>query len=591
MSTLSYVDKIPTEIWLRCWVLCPNHHLRRLTLVCRYFRNLCLSLLFQHQTFSTPHPTDVDRDSWITHTLALHRSYLRLGKLAASTYVSSVRSWDFRGSSGLPVEHRDIANIHLVQETYLKVLRRFTSTLGLCHKIQSLRLDEIVITPPFRKTLTSLMQLDELKLNDCTVTRSPESPLLLRKFAVTGERAKTEELTGDPLELVASGTLSCLKLDGSPVGLHVLSALAHQTFTLLIDLTIDLTPPVASIFFTSIVNSSLPRLEHLHITHLSRSVVLPTRISSTALAALHSFKGPRELLPLFVPGRPVVFIRVSRPFTATTPEILSALADISRASATPHVLELHPRIDGRSEVFDALTELLPDLRQLSFELNEPPWSWPPLVAAPASVTGSSEGEWEEEPVDERTVELSDDGTLEFVDSDVSDAMSDYDDGVTELPTNVKAGYMYVRSGKEFPPPDNVVQDEDPQLFPGFVEEICAGRVQLPPYLEELGFRQPEWTKSAFTRNDQHRVLLRLGARHPALREIAFTRNYSTVWRRCGEVWTQRGTGRKVIRLSADEHAADASGLAEGSLAGSHTEGNSQTERPLISKLSFSPATF
>ncbi|KAJ7446121.1 hypothetical protein FB451DRAFT_1292222 [Mycena latifolia] len=570
MSTLNYVDKIPTEIWLRCWALCSKRHLRRLALACRYFRTLCLPLLFQHQSFSAPHPTDIDRDSWIGITQGIHRTYLRLGKLAASTHVSSVRTWHFGGCSDLVgLTHPDIVNVHLIQATYVKVLQRFTSTLGVYQKLHSLRLDDIFFGANLRQTLSSLTQLEELNLNNCTVGPSIGPLLHLRKLTVSGPRVRTEELNGGSLELVSPDALSCLKLDGSPGALYVLSALIDNTLTLLVDLTIYFTPPIADIFFTSIVGNGCPRLENLHITHVSHAVALPAHIPPAAMPLLQSFKGKLELVRLFVPGRPVTFIRVSGPITVTTPEILSVLADIAQSSVAPHVLELHPRIGGSSEVFATLSTLLPDLRQLSLELNEPSRYWPPLVVADPSSSPSSDNEedWPWAP-DTRTVELSDNGTLDSVNSDRSDRPSDDGDRFVELPATVKPGYMYSRSGKEFHPPADEVQDEDPELFPGVVEGMCAGRIALPPHIEVLYFRQPpSWSRSAaFARNDQHRVILRLGAVQPALREIGFTKNSGTVWTRREEMWTQRDSGTKIIALSTEGRRGDASGLAEDSLA-------------------------
>ncbi|KAJ7145551.1 hypothetical protein C8R44DRAFT_863424 [Mycena epipterygia] len=553
---VAYLDKIPTEVWLRCWMHCPKRHLRRLGLVCHYFHNLCLPFLFQHQTFFPPPPEDVDRDNWIETTQALHRSTLRLAKLAASPHVSSVRTWYFRGSSGmldLAETHPYIVNIHLVQDTYLKAVHIFHSTLSHYQKLQSLRLDDFFIGTQFRETLSSLTQLEDLNLSNCTVACPTGRLLPLHKLNVTGRRARTADLMGDPLQLVVPDALITLRFDGSLVGVCVLYALADLTLAHLVELTIELTPPIAEIFFTSFVNSACPRLERLHIPHVSRAAVIPTRIPPTAVPLLQSFKGPLSLLRLFIPDRPVTFIRVSSPSTASTPEILSALSDIAQSSATLSVLELHPQIAGSPEILAALTELLPDLRQLSLELKEPSRLWPPLVVgAPTTQSVSSGSEWEE-GVDDRTVELSDDGSLDSMASDVSAVPSD-DEEASGLPDEPEPGYMYRRSGKSYPPPRDAAHEgdpEDPELFPGVVEGMCAGRIALPQHLEMLRFRQPggSWGGSTgFTMTEEHRTLLCLGALRPGLQQIGFAKNAKTMWTRRGNVWTQRVSGNKVIAL-------------------------------------------
>ncbi|KAJ7667037.1 hypothetical protein B0H17DRAFT_1143015 [Mycena rosella] len=478
------------------------------------------------QRFSAPHRIHLDVHSWIGITLALHRTYLRLRKLSDSDAYASL------------------------------VLQRFTATLGRYQKLRALTLDGFFIGPGrFRDTLASLTQLEELNLSGCNVVGSSRRTLNLRKFTVSGKRATKGERR-DPLQLVSPDALSCLKVDGSAVGIDVLQSLAGQTLALLVDLALQLTPPIADIFFTSIVNDGFPRLERLHVTHVSHTTVLLARIALTALPLLQSFKGPLEFLRVFIPDHPVTFICVSPPSiasTATTPDILAALADIAKSSAAPHALELQLQIDGSPEVFAALISLLPELRQLSLQLKEPSRFWPPLVTADLGSPDLSEDEWADSEIDERTVELSDDGSLESVASDVSAALA-HDDRVLELPATLKPGYMYgapmsYRYGKEYAPPDDLVHDEDPELFPGVVEGMCTGRIALSPHLEVLRFGQPSWTTNgAFGTNDHHHALLRLGALNPVLREISFMENGK-----------RKGSGNRVIALSAEERATDAAG--------------------------------
>ncbi|KAJ6600342.1 hypothetical protein DFH09DRAFT_1355655 [Mycena vulgaris] len=235
---------------------------------------------------------------------------------------------------------------------------------------------------------------------------------------------------------------------------------------------------------------------------MSQTAVLPARIPLTDMPLLQSFEGPLKLLGLFIPGHCYVHPRLCFPH-----EITSARNDIAQSSAAP-LIELHPRAAGSSELFAALTEGVSELRQLSLELNEPSRFWPPLVAVNPSFRSESEEEAELDELDERTVELSDDGTLELMESEVSDGYDDEDNDAVELLTDVQTRYMYGRSGEVFPPPPDATADENPERFPSVMASMCTGRVALPEHLE-----QPRSWKfaAALELTDQHRALLRLGA--------------------------------------------------------------------------------
>ncbi|KAJ6450203.1 hypothetical protein C8R45DRAFT_764798, partial [Mycena sanguinolenta] len=91
-----YLHILATELWLACWTLCSRRQLRRLTLVCKLFRDICHPLIFQHQT------TDAQRepfteDNWTQRLRGLHRAAVRLDALAGSTHVGLVHSWKFVG--------------------------------------------------------------------------------------------------------------------------------------------------------------------------------------------------------------------------------------------------------------------------------------------------------------------------------------------------------------------------------------------------------------------------------------------------------------------------------------------------------------
>ncbi|KAJ7444505.1 hypothetical protein FB451DRAFT_1294227 [Mycena latifolia] len=95
-SPIAYLHILPAEIWLVCWTLCSARQLRRLSLVCQRFRSLCLPLLFQDQHFDgIPMQHRVDPDNWIDRVRHLHRTAVRLDRLAEGHHALLVRSWKF----------------------------------------------------------------------------------------------------------------------------------------------------------------------------------------------------------------------------------------------------------------------------------------------------------------------------------------------------------------------------------------------------------------------------------------------------------------------------------------------------------------
>ncbi|KAJ7874533.1 hypothetical protein B0H14DRAFT_2290640, partial [Mycena olivaceomarginata] len=84
------------EIWLACWTLCSRCQIRRLSLVCKLFRALCLPLLFHHQTIDLSKLKQyIDSDNWIDHLHKAHRAAVRLDRLAEEPRAALVRSWTF----------------------------------------------------------------------------------------------------------------------------------------------------------------------------------------------------------------------------------------------------------------------------------------------------------------------------------------------------------------------------------------------------------------------------------------------------------------------------------------------------------------
>ncbi|KAJ7648822.1 hypothetical protein B0H17DRAFT_859713, partial [Mycena rosella] len=93
-SPVAYLHLLPVEVWLACWTLCSLRQLRRISLACRLFQSLCLPLVFRHQTFDVAVLVrGISRYNWIDRVRHLHRTAVRLDRLAEDPYARFVRSW------------------------------------------------------------------------------------------------------------------------------------------------------------------------------------------------------------------------------------------------------------------------------------------------------------------------------------------------------------------------------------------------------------------------------------------------------------------------------------------------------------------
>ncbi|KAF8210020.1 hypothetical protein K438DRAFT_1571452, partial [Mycena galopus ATCC 62051] len=117
-----YLHILPTELWLACWVLCSRRQLRRLSFVCKLFREICLPVLFKEQTIDAGGGWQgIDGDNWIDRLHKLHRAAVRLDALAESPHIEFIRSWRFLPCDGKypwPSPHR---------------LQRIIQNIGLFH--------------------------------------------------------------------------------------------------------------------------------------------------------------------------------------------------------------------------------------------------------------------------------------------------------------------------------------------------------------------------------------------------------------------------------------------------------------------------
>ncbi|KAJ7691844.1 hypothetical protein B0H14DRAFT_3906149 [Mycena olivaceomarginata] len=556
---VDYGTKVPTEVWSRCWSIASPHDLRRLVLVCQYFRDICQPFLFHHQRFMAPDPQEIDRTNWIPTVRDLHRSTVRLKKLAGGHHVSSVRSWHFRGNLEFPdlVEtYRLITNIGMVEETYMNLVQTFSGTLSLYRNLSSLRLGYFTIDAPFREALSSLERLDELQLDSCDIMARRGGLLSLHKFTLARFASdRGHDHCDQPLEIVSPATLHTLSIDNSRDSRALLFTLADEsiTFPNLVSVSVELFDATAKTFLAFL--ASCPYLTQLRITKSFLSGPIRDRLAATTIPLLRVFNGPRLLAAPFISDRPVSVIDLAggsgfedenKPMKK---DIIRDLIDIAHSSVAVHSLSLCASLPIAIELCAAIAIHFPDLRELALGLREPP---PVREFRPASTDDSDLSELEtsdmEVEVDDRTVELPDNCSLDSLSSfGGSPNIILSEDSACEggIPDVLLPGHMYTTSGRIFPPPPQ--QPASPAAAPkslaSFINCICSGLISLPAPLVSLRLaKQSSWhalRRRPITREDERRALLALAQQLPGLREVDFEVNGWWWERRRDNTWTQK----------------------------------------------------
>ncbi|KAJ7131194.1 hypothetical protein C8R44DRAFT_978167 [Mycena epipterygia] len=537
----SYANMLATEIWLNCFRFCHEKQLRKLSRVCRYFRDLTQPLLFRNQSTYAPYPAMLERSNWIKSTQKLHRTTKRLLRLAAGVHAASVRSWSFSGGSGSLVLPPAITNIQILWDKWLQVLHTFKTTLGAYQRLIRLHLIDMTIDETFRETMASLPFLEHVTLDTCEILH--EGPLLqLRTLTVHGPYGPRAGNADRALHIVAPHTLRHLALDSSPQSTAVLRALAADPLPHLTHLKLSLVDANIDLVFSCL--NAAPRLESIDV-HDGTSEGIPHRLLPTSIPALRSFTGSHGLAGLFVSGRPVADVELQpHRFDMTTDKIIAALHAISGASVPLRCLDIGADIphSDMNAVFGAIGALFPDLRKLTTRLLDPPhtsFAWSDQI----DVSDDEDADEAVDAVDERTVELSDDGTIDCASSESSfDSEYSSDNESADTPEPMLPGYMYEPSAPPTPPPtsDPAPATDADTAVKILMRAIAADEVALPAHLEELVFMQESFVWSGplpFPLADQQRALLALERRLPALRIVTFAADRDE-WVRDRDVWAR-----------------------------------------------------
>ncbi|KAJ7821197.1 hypothetical protein B0H14DRAFT_2371457 [Mycena olivaceomarginata] len=288
---VQWTTTLPVEIWAACLGLCTLQQLRRVSLVCRLFRSLVLPRLFREQMLSvTALGWGLDKDNWMDRVRHLHRTAVRLDRLAESPFPSFVHTWTsyITSSYALRSFRPEIQNIHLFDTLNARVLQTFVITLKNYRNLSSLHIDLATIDPPFRKALESLPKLKELRLRNCHIDAA-EGFLTIETLEWTHCSAD------EPVQLVSRNNLSTLNVSGADISL-LIAGFGSDALINLVGLSVHGTRDV------EVLVRFLRQCPHLQSLALESST---GPLPSTTIPLLRNLTGPPAVVQLLTPGRPV----------------------------------------------------------------------------------------------------------------------------------------------------------------------------------------------------------------------------------------------------------------------------------------------
>ncbi|KAF8139421.1 hypothetical protein K438DRAFT_2030583 [Mycena galopus ATCC 62051] len=156
----------------------------------------------------------LDKDNWMDRVHHLHRTAVRLDRLAEGPFPSFVHTWTVNFSRGLMLRSFDleIENVHLFDTLKARVLQTFVITLKNYRNLSSLHIELATIDAPFREALESLPKLKELRLRNCHIDAT-EGFLTIETLEMTHCSAD------EPVRLVSRNDLRILDVTGADISL------------------------------------------------------------------------------------------------------------------------------------------------------------------------------------------------------------------------------------------------------------------------------------------------------------------------------------------------------------------------------------
>ncbi|KAJ7500676.1 hypothetical protein B0H11DRAFT_2275865 [Mycena galericulata] len=527
MPPISYLPLLPTELWLLCWSLCSHRQLRRLSLVCHLFRSLCLPLLFQNQTNDAGSlPARIQSDDWIDNLKTLHRTALRLERLAKSPHVASVHSWKFVvRPSWTRLQMFHVQHIGMFDTINDWMLTTFSITLGLYVNLRSVELRSVPIDLQLRDTISALSMLRDLTLVHCQITARDGFPMALKTFSLSGISLGwgTLPATSRPLRIVDPGCIHSLRIDAKPDSVALVQGFGSGVLPQLVDLSLQ------ELFDSELFLSFLKQCPHLESLAIQRELKadppLPKYLPADTVPRLRHITGPRDLVGLFVLNRPVSAVTllnfseggglVGGGMMQTSVEtFMPVFRDILHSSMPTLSLSL-PSVLPSLDLLEAIASLFTELRELSLIILQPRSS---------RLRGGCNLSSRPKPLDTRRPELRDDALDNLPDEDISDA-------------------------EEYAPRPIVTVEHraHPEIITStmlhtVLNWIACNRVSFPPLIEVLRFQVQEEQVTVQPRvislANQHRVIAALSHEYPHLREVQI--GYpSNLWKRDGVLWKSR----------------------------------------------------
>ncbi|KAK6987526.1 hypothetical protein R3P38DRAFT_3230626 [Favolaschia claudopus] len=325
------LDLVPLEIWVLCWMLCSRRQIRRLSLVCKLFRSISLPFLFKDQSFHVAAVChDLFRDNWVD-------------RLHQPPFTSLISSWQVIFGNEVPVgsQHKDIENIHLLDEMRIRVLDTFRKTLHRYPKLSSLDIQKNIVDAVFLTALASLSELKHLKLYipDKLVSYSG------KHVAMTSESLQSLDLNRDTLLFdVFSRDIGLPNLVSLSIGIvrHT-----EQLFSHIVD--------------------RFPHLESLAIDSIQDTSPFPN-LPRYCFPKLRSLTGPPSMIEALAPNRPIcrAVMRQTWRMDHLVPidDSQQARIALSRSSVPVTSLVL-PGLILSLGLLSSVADLFPDLRELA----------------------------------------------------------------------------------------------------------------------------------------------------------------------------------------------------------------------------------
>ncbi|KAF7374135.1 hypothetical protein MSAN_00294900 [Mycena sanguinolenta] len=517
-SAIPYLHILAAEIWLACWTLCSRRQLRRLSLVCKRFRRICLPLLFRHQTIETRF-VPLKESNWVERLHSLHRAAVRLDSLRDSPHVGWVHSWNFGARKFLLPSETVVPHIGLIAPTHARLLNTFSTTLSLYHNLRSLDLWELIIDAPFRQTFSELRRLENLAFYSCDIVARNGFVMSLRSFTISAWApiSTAAEVLQEPLRIVAPEALHTLHLRAPDEIPSLLTAFGRAQFPHLVVLSWGHLSDL-DIFLGFLAHC--PALEVLKITTFHPDIIISLpryTLSPDTIPVLRDLTVCEEMLGFFPFNRPIATVTIlkdpPRPIPILPPLVSweyltpAVLNDLLTASVPLLSLSID-KIVPTLELLTSIASLFPQLQHLSIHLR---------VRKRRTHCHLGRRPPRRVSVDERYPVLRDaDAFNDIPEDDLSD--------VEDSPPIAR-----VRVPKE------LEASSSRSLQPDILSWICNGAAPLPQGIQVLRLI---WNQH-FSPAREHAVIAMLSYRYPHLRELEMER--LILWARKGALWRKSDT--------------------------------------------------